>query len=264
MIVIAVLSSIASGLGMYLVVSAYFFVRYYLRRQSESAEWKCQPERWPNWRSVRRDLLLGTFNLLWASTLSALFIHYVVGGGYTALYFSAGKRGIAWLVGSTIAYYLTVDFSLYWLHRTFHHPRLFRWFHCWHHRNTAPTALTSPSVHPFEYLTYQVATALPLFFLPLYAGAVMVTLLCNFTAGLLQHSGVRIYLGIPLVPGSLFHDDHHKYFHVNYGLTFSMWDRMYGTLRREGRRYGIEVFGGRGAATDDGGAAPRFIDYHRS
>jgi lathosterol oxidase len=44
----------------------------------------------------------------------------------------------------------------------------------------------------------------------------------------------------------MFHDDHHVHFHCNFGQHLTLWDRMHGTLRRVNRRYGAEVFGGRG------------------
>ena len=29
---------------------------------------------------------------------------------------------------------------------------------------------------------------------------------------------------------SLFHDDHHKFFHLNYGQSMTLWDRLGGTI----------------------------------
>lgn len=259
----AVLSSIASGIGFFLVLSSYFWIRYYVLQRRNLAVWKCQPDRWPSRAILWRDLAWGSFNLLWASTLSGLFTHYMVAGGRTAVYFSPTERGIPWLIGSTVLYFCIVEFLLYWSHRLFHTPFLFRWIHRWHHRTVAPTALNSPSMHPAEYLVYQMLTALPLFFLPLYGGSVMLILLLNFSAGMLQHSGVLIYLGIPGVPSTLFHDDHHRYFHCNYGLTFTIIDRLYGTLRRKDRRYGVDVFGGKGSTAPSVEQGHGFVDYHR-
>jgi lathosterol oxidase len=41
------------------------------------------------------------------------------------------------------------------------------------------------------------------------------------------------------------------YFHCNYGHHTQVFDRMHGTVHREGRRYGPEVFGGHGEPVDD-------------
>ncbi|MCB9788498.1 MAG: hypothetical protein H6744_17590, partial [Deltaproteobacteria bacterium] len=52
-------------------------------------------------------------------------------------------------------------------------------------------------------------------------------------------------------------DDHHTQFHCNFGQHLMIWDRLHGTLRRQSRQYGAEVFGGRGApATTPAGATP--------
>lgn len=261
-VITAICSSIASGMGFFFLLSCYFWFRYYVRQRNNLKEWKCQPDRWPTQAILRRDLLLGSFNLCWASTLSGLFTHYVVGGGRTAVYFSPTERGLPWLFCSTIIYFCIIEIVLYTAHRILHRPLLFRFIHRWHHRTVAPTTLNSPSMHPLEYLIYQVLSAAPLFFLPIYGGSVMFVLLLNFSAGMLQHSGVNIYLRIPGVPASRFHDDHHRYFHCNYGLTFTIIDQICGTLRRKRRRYGIDVFGGQGTPSEPGDTRDEFVDYH--
>jgi sterol desaturase/sphingolipid hydroxylase (fatty acid hydroxylase superfamily) len=43
-------------------------------------------------------------------------------------------------------------------------------------------------------------------------------------------------------PTSLYHDDHHKLFHVNYGQTFTLWDRLGGTFYSPKRSYGETSF----------------------
>lgn len=42
---------------------------------------------------------------------------------------------------------------------------------------------------------------------------------------------------------------------MNFGQHLMIFDRLHGTLRREGRRYGADVFGGKGeprGPSDDG------------
>ena len=56
------------------------------------------------------------------------------------------------------------------------------------------------------------------------------------------------------------------YFHVNYGQTLGIWDRLFGTHRREGRVYGVEVFGGKGAPRPGarGDEPAPLVDYGRA
>ena len=65
-------------------------------------------------------------------------------------------------------------------------------------------------------------------------------------------------------PPPRFHDDHHAHFHVNYGQTLGLWDRLFGTWRRVGRVYGADVYGGKGAPlAADGAGAARYVDYRK-
>ena len=66
--------------------------------------------------------------------------------------------------------------------------------------------------------------------------------------------GAHHSLAPPLRKPSNYHDDHHALFHVNFGQHLTWWDRLHGTLREQGRSYGVEVFGGKGAAA--AGPAP--------
>jgi sterol desaturase/sphingolipid hydroxylase (fatty acid hydroxylase superfamily) len=55
------------------------------------------------------------------------------------------------------------------------------------------------------------------------------------------------------------------HFHVNYGQNLGIWDRVFGTYRREGRVYGVDVFGGKGAprAGARGDEPAPLVDYRR-
>ena len=67
---------------------------------------------------------------------------------------------------------------------------------------------------------------------------------------------------LPWQGPSMFHDDHHVHFHCNFGQCFVLWDRLHGTLRRAGRRYGVDVFGGKGApAVGGAGEGHEFVRY---
>jgi lathosterol oxidase len=252
--------ALAGGLGMYFGIGGWFEWYFYRRRRDRAAEWKCQPRRFAPARVQRRDVLLGTANMIGASCLSGVLAYLIATNNPTRVYF--GGHGVVFGVALTLVYFMATDVALYWAHRILHRPALFRSIHRWHHRNTTPTAFTSASMHPVEFFTYQSMVMLPLFVMPVPVwGLIFVLVYQNFVA-LLDHSGVKLRSRLPWQPPPRFHDDHHVYFHVNYGQTLGMWDRMFGTWRREGRVYGEHVFGGRGApvsATES--AKPRFVDY---
>ena len=257
--------AVASGLGMYFGIGGWFEWRYYRLRRADPAAWKCQPKRFAPARVRRRDLLLGTANLTVASVASGWLAHAIATGNPTAVYLGGSGHGLPFGLATTVLYFLLTDVGLYWAHRVFHRPALFRAIHRWHHRNTTPTAFTSAATHPVEFFTYQSIVAAPLFFLPVpVAGVIAVLLYQNFVA-LVDHSGVRLGSPLPWQAPPQFHDDHHVHFHVNYGQTLGVWDRVFGTWRREGRVYGEDVFGGRGRAAAGAGAGAhepvRLVDY---
>jgi Delta7-sterol 5-desaturase len=244
--------AVLGGLSMYLLIGGYFELAYY-RRKADASSWKCQPRRWPSPKARRDELVLGTANLTAASLASGLFVYYVRHGGYTSLYFSLAEHGATYTLLSGVAYLLGTDLALYWAHRLFHSPALYRRIHKVHHRWTSPTAFTAMAMHPVEFVVYQSIMAVPLFVVPLHVGAVIAVLVMTNYYALVDHSGIKLRSWLPFIAPAQFHDDHHAHFHVNYGQSFFLWDRLFGTMRRQNRRYGAAVFGGRGEG--DGGDA---------
>lgn len=252
--------SVAGGLGMYWGMGL-LFERLYYRRRREADEWKCQPKRWPSPVARRREILLGSANMTVGSVASGCFVYWVSKGGETTMYFSLAERGVWHAIATGLAYLLGTDLALYFAHRAFHTPTLYRLVHKVHHRWTSPTVFTAMAMHPVEWVTYQSIMAVPLFFLPVHVGAVIFTLLFTNYYALVDHSGVRLHSWLPFVAPTQFHDDHHAHFHVNYGQTFPLWDRVFGTMRRKNRRYGPAVFGGGG---EGGAASDEPWDYGRA
>ncbi|GBG28912.1 Delta7-sterol 56-desaturase [Hondaea fermentalgiana] len=60
----------------------------------------------------------------------------------------------------------------------------------------------------------------------------------------IDHSGVDFDGDLPWVPSTSFHDNHHEFFHLNYGATMVLWDWMFGTLRQDDRKYAEHLFEG--------------------
>jgi lathosterol oxidase len=196
------------------------------------------------------------------SIISGLFAYHVMTGGRSSLYFDLETHGLAFSVLSTIIYFLATDCGLYWAHRLYHHKSIFRQIHLVHHRNTTPSAFTAPASHPVEFLTYQSIMLLPLLFWPIHFVGVIAVLVYQNYVSLVDHSGVRMYSWFPWQPPTQFHDDHHAQFHVNYGQNLGLWDRIFGTYRRQGRRYGADVYGGQGVREAGAAMAP-LVDYGR-
>ena len=246
--------AVMGGLGVYFALAAYFEWAYYRGRRSDATSWKIQPGRFTAPRRRRAEIALGALNLTLASLLSGYLAYRIANDNPTQVYLGQERHGIAFGLIATAVYFVGTDLGLYWMHRFMHHPVLFRAIHRWHHRTLSPTALTAPAMHPLEFLSYQTVAALPLFLFPIPAWGIIFTLFYHNMVGLFDHSGIDFGAWFPWQPPPRFHDDHHAHFHVNYGQTLGIWDRIFGTWRCEGRVYGEHVFGGRGApggAPDD-------------
>lgn len=71
--------------------------------------------------------------------------------------------------------------------------------------------------------------------------------------GIIDHSGVnfKAFWWQPWQPDAIFHDNHHQYFHVNFGFNIFIWDKLHGTYRRKDRVYNEDFFYGQGKAFDE-------------
>lgn len=255
-----VAAAIAGGLGMYFGIGGLLELAFY-RRRAAAARWKLQPRRWPNRRARRREIALGAANMTLASIASGLFAHHVATGGTSSIYWDLARHGLVFSIATTLVYFVATDGALYWAHRLLHRPALFRRIHRVHHRWTSPTAFTATAMHPAELVLYQAIMIAPLFVLPIHVVGLVVVLIYQNTIALLDHSGVALGSSLPWQPPPRFHDDHHVHFHVNYGQTLGLWDKIFGTWRRTGRVYGEQVFGGKGAALGPEAGRPRLVDY---
>jgi lathosterol oxidase len=251
--------AIAGGLGMYFGVGGLFELRYY-RKRAAAETWKLQPKRWPTARARKKEIALGAANMTLGSIASGWFAHHVAAGGASSIYTSLDDHGLAFSIATTLAYFVITDGVLYGAHRLLHRKTLFRWIHRVHHRWTSPTAFTAAAMHPAEFALYQSIMLAPLFVLPIHVVGLVVVLVYQNTIALCDHSGVALGSVLPWQPPPRFHDDHHVHFHVNYGQTLGLWDRVFGTWRRAGRVYGENVYGGKGAALGPERDTPR-IDY---
>ncbi len=243
--------SALGGLAVLWLVGGYYHLRYYALRGDEPETWKCQPNRFLRPGQQQQALLLSSFNLTLAGLGTGSIAYGVVEHGLPLpVYFDVADRGWPYTIGSTLLYFLLVDGLAYYAHRALHHKAIFRAIHRHHHKFLAPTPFVVTAMHPLEFLLFQTVTFLPLLVLPMHPAGIGAVLVYVFVFNIIDHSGVRLSSIWPWQGPSTYHDDHHVYFHCNFGQHLMLWDRMHGTLRREGRRYGEEVFGGRGEVVD--------------
>lgn len=231
-------------------------VAYYKRRRDRAHEWKLQPKRFLKDDLVRHSFKLGGFNIIIGGIVGGTFSWHVVNGGWSTLYFDLARwpdapggmvTNLVWLPISALLCYAMIDAGLYYSHRFMHNKWIFKYIHRWHHRYTAPVIFTTTATHPLEFLVFQFFVMLPVVVVPMHWSVYLVVVLYTYLIGMIDHCGIKVQWPLPFHTGNRFHDDHHVYFHCNYGHHTQLWDRLHGTLRQENRRYGEHVFGGKGA-----------------
>lgn len=135
-----------------------------------------------------------------------------------------------------------IDAASYGLHRLFHaSPALWR-LHALHHADPGLDISTTVRHHPGESLVMALAIAVFGTAIGLPAMVVGIYASLSLAVQLLAHANVNLpkslasSLGWLIVTPSLHrvhHSRHPADLAANYGLVFSVWDRLFGTYRRE-------------------------------
>ncbi len=144
----------------------------------------------------------------------------------------------AWL--DVLVLLLIMDFAMYVLHRLAHHPWLFAIMHQLHHRYDRPRPLTLFILNPVENLSFGMLWLVVIIVYPASWLGMSVYLVLNVLFGTVGHLGVEPLPGwwahtpiLRYVAGSTFHARHHQDLECNFGFYTLIWDRLFGTLRKD-------------------------------
>ncbi|MFT7476725.1 MAG: lathosterol oxidase [Verrucomicrobiales bacterium] len=176
-------------------------------------------------------------------TRDNMFWTLVSGGGVAALYEAIMFRLYAagsipqltnfWAISAmTIAVFWIAGVHFYLNHRLLHVDPIYGWAHALHHRNVNTGPWSGISMHPIEHLLY---LSLPFVFLvipgsPFIASFSLVYLMISPSP---SHSGFDRFTvkdGTNIHGGDYFHNLHHRYFEVNYGMLLLPLDKWFGTF----------------------------------
>jgi Delta7-sterol 5-desaturase len=223
------LGSMAVALTGYVSVCSALHYRYYVGRVDDADAWKCQPNRWLPPVDHVFEIALGTCNMALASLLTGTLGYLVLFEGLPcALYMRVTLDDLWYVPLSLLVYNVYIELNAYFQHRLFHVPLLYRHFHRVHHIFKAPTAWSATAIHTVEFLLFQSQLMWPAFVVPMHVGAVALSLTYIFAMGLIDHSGVEFKATWYHI-GSRVHDDHHRYFHANFGQNTTLLDRWFKT-----------------------------------
>lgn len=257
------------ALGEYLIVSSFFYslpvffltcvAKNTLMLKNVEYNTKDKPDILPKKRVAPKERYRHEFyaHLVSASFVEACtkFVVYYNAPPTSVSLFTFGSSGFGssslllffWFVLWSFAFELIFDFFHYWAHRLLHSvPFLYRNLHKKHHRHQYPTPIIAFYQDPIDLLiTNSLPTLITLALLPNTFSLFVLVLFFTYKSHIeiCGHCGKDLpttpafpqfiwlprSLGIELYTHQ--HDKHHTLNNCNYSKRFSIWDRVFGTLK---------------------------------
>jgi lathosterol oxidase len=157
--------------------------------------------------------------------------------GWLRIYARVADRGWAYFAFSVVLLIVLHDTYFYWTHRAMHHRALYRWMHRVHHLSTNPSPWTAYAFAPAEAFVQAAYVPLVVAIVPVHAIALFLFLLFMIARNVMGHLGIEL-LPRGFARSRLFgwstttthHCMHHRRVRANYGLYFTWWDRIAGTM----------------------------------
>jgi sterol desaturase/sphingolipid hydroxylase (fatty acid hydroxylase superfamily) len=166
--------------------------------------------------------------------LHSLAVFWLQHNGYTGLYDDIELHGRLYFWLSIPLMLLIHDLYFYVVHYLMHAVPLLRRAHGRHHRSRRPSAWAAFSFHPAEAVIEGGVLWVFAFAMPVHVDAIVIfgALMTLWTVYIHCGYGVRSIERRSLLLAARDHDHHHATGRANYGLYLSVWDRLFGTLRR--------------------------------
>jgi sterol desaturase/sphingolipid hydroxylase (fatty acid hydroxylase superfamily) len=216
-------------IGRYVLLAGTSYLIFYGICKSYFLDRKIQ-KKWPKLRQIRAEIGYSLLTLAIFGSTVWLFIIWNQ-AGHTMRYESINTFGMPYFVLSVFLMIIVHDAYFYWTHRLMHTKWVFPYVHRVHHRFHSPTPWAAFALHPLESVVSLGIIPIIIFCIPYHPYALLcfVTYMTGYNAYI--HLGYRIR---GRSRGTIRnttedHDYHHKKGHGNYGLYFSLWDRMMGT-----------------------------------
>ena len=159
---------------------------------------------------------------------------------YTTRYQSINEYGWYYYFSVFPLLFLMHDFYFYIMHRIMHHPTVFKYIHLVHHKSTNPSPWAAYAFHPLEAIIEQGIVVIFYFTLPIHISHLAIFFLFSIIYNVYGHLGYELYpkgfnknwFG-KWINTSINHNQHHQFFKGNYGLYTLIWDRIFGTIRKD-------------------------------
>jgi len=186
----------------------------------------------PDRRAMLRDVAWSCSTVIIFS-IFGVAVRYGGELGLLRRYESISEHGALYFTLSILILIVLQDAYFYWTHRAMHHPKLYRSFHRVHHLSTRPTPWSAYAFAPGEAAVHAAFVPLAWAVIPLHELAVFALLLFMIARNVMGH------LSIELMPAGFashrffgwfttttHHGLHHRRSRANFGLYFTIWDRV--------------------------------------
>jgi len=218
----------------FLIAGIAYFV-FYVWKKNKFSHLKIQ-DKTPSPNQIKKEIFYSILTLLFYSVTSGLVLYwYKI--GITKIYFDINEYGIVYLIASIFIMILFHDTYFYWTHKLMHSYKWLYRFHKIHHSSHNPTPWAAFSFHPAEAFISLGIIPLIIFVIPTHPLALILFLIIMTIYNVIIHLGYEIFS-----KKSIFHNiakwknttrDHDLHHEIggrfNYGLYFSIWDRLMGT-----------------------------------
>ncbi|MBI5856585.1 MAG: sterol desaturase family protein [Sphingobacteriales bacterium] len=220
----------------FLIAGPVFLVFYILLRKR--IYFKKIQIKFPKTKDYVRELIYSTISIIIFSFPALLLLYNPSIRPHTTFYKHIDQHSAVYFFLAFPLMLLIHDSYFYWAHRLMHHPVLFRKIHLVHHKSTNPSPWAAYAFHPFEAIAESLIFPIFLFTIPVHSIHLMIFFIFSLTYNVYGHLGFEIFPGKfnkhwfgKWMNTSVCHNQHHQFFKGNYGLYFTIWDRLMGTLR---------------------------------
>lgn len=184
---------------------------------------RTHPHKWRELRTAPQSILTLSF---WFAL--GLFCQF---RGWTMAPLAASWWSVPVMLGLSIVLY---DAWFYWGHRLMH-LKSWWWIHALHHKSLVPTPWSNNHDSILDSTICQLYFAIIPFIIPIPWQVLIIHKIFDQTSGMVGHCGYE-HFASPLarkpwpLSSTVYHDLHHSRFNYNYAHTFTVWDRLFGTL----------------------------------
>lgn len=219
----------------YFAFAGIAYLIFYVWKRQDLMRYKIQ-RRMPARKAINTELAYSLVTMvIFAGVIYVLLftpLRY-----HTKIYTDLGEYSIEYFFFSFILTIVIHDAYFYGTHRIMHWKRIFPFVHHIHHRSHNPTPLAAFSFHPLEALIEIGVLPIIAFSFPVHRVVIGLFSFYMIVMNVIGHLGFEFYPKWFLknkiarwFNTSTHHNMHHHYGKGNYGLYFSLWDRLFNTL----------------------------------